>query len=73
MSATSLLQSVVAWLAGTARQPGGEGPTKPYLASQDPLLDTFGNPVDDNGAGDRNWRDVEDRVREYQILTSCWM
>jgi hypothetical protein len=29
--------------------------------------------VNDDGVGDRNWRDVEDRAREHQILISCWM
>ena len=72
MNATVRLQSVVAWLAGTARQPGAEATIKPHPDSH-PLLDTFGNRVDDNGAGDRNPRDVEARAREHQILISCWM
>lgn len=72
MSATFRLQSVVAWLAGTARQPDAEATIKRRLDSH-PLLDTFGDPVDDKGTGDRNRRDVEDRAREHQILISCWM
>lgn len=73
MSATSLFQSVVAWLVRTGPPSFVDDPVGPHSDSSAPRADTFGNPVDDGGAGDRNWRDVEDRAREHQILISCWM
>lgn len=73
MSTASLFQSAIAWLARTAPQPNVEGAINPHPDSRGPLLDTFGNPANDGGAGGRNWRDVEDRAREHQILISCWM
>jgi hypothetical protein len=73
MSATSLFQSVVAWLVRTGPPSLADDAPSPYSDSSAPRADTYGNPVDDGGAGDRNRRDVEDRAREHQILISCWM
>ena len=72
MRFASVLETVVAWLARNGPPSVVDDATGPHDGSAS-RVDTFGNPVSDGGAGDRNWRDVEDRAREHQILISCWM
>lgn len=73
MSIASLFQSVAVWLARAAPPSFAGGVAEPKLDGSASRLDTFGNPVNDYGAGERSSRDVEDRAREAQILISCWM
>ncbi len=73
MSTASLFQAVVGWLARTGPPSLVDPAPGRQSDSSAPRVDTFGNPLDDDDPGDRNWRDVEDRAREHQILISCWM
>jgi hypothetical protein len=70
MSAASIFESVVAWLARGAPA-SYEDAVDPHRSSA-VQVDTFGNPIGDDRA-ERSRREVEDRAREHQILISCWM
>ncbi len=73
MSAASIFTAVLARLTrGTPRSFEGEA-VEPQREGPASRVDTIGNPIGDDGTGERHWRDVEDRAREHQILISCWM
>ena len=72
MSAASIFESVVAWLARGAPASSEDDAVDPRRGGSALQVDTFGNPIDDDRA-ERNRREVEDRAREHQILISCWM
>ena len=72
MSAASIFESVVAWLARAAPSAFGDDAFDPHRSGSAVQVDTFGNPIGDDRA-ERKRREVEDRAREHQILISCWM
>jgi hypothetical protein len=72
MSAASIFESVVAWLARGAPASFEADAVDPHRTGSAVQVDTFGNPIGDDRA-ERNRREVEDRAREHQILISCWM
>jgi hypothetical protein len=72
MSAASIFESVVAWLARGAPASIEDDAVDPRRSGSTVQVDTFGNAIDDDRA-ERNRREVEDRAREHQILISCWM
>jgi hypothetical protein len=72
MSAASIFESVVAWLARVAPSSFEDDAVDPHRGGSAAQVDTFGNPIGDDRA-ERSRREVEDRARERQILISCWM